>query len=246
MSAIPTVPWPLVPPYVDLTSFPTMPLDVRKLRDSKFASTAGGEAFRCAVLLWAAAWHQVPASSLPDDDNELAQLAGFGRSTKEWLKQRKAGALHGFVRCAEDGKLYHRTIAEKAIESWNRKAVRLSELAADRARKQNKKRAETGLDPLPIPEPLPELIYCENGFPTEYVPDAAGFPPEKALKGTEQNGTDRSFKRPSGDPSTGEITPYPDTATDRHDRGATVGGDTSSLDSAIVPFSGRSASRGGA
>jgi hypothetical protein len=113
------LPDPIVPPEVDLTDFPFMPLDVRRLRDSKLATSADGEAFRAAVLLWCAAWHQLPAASLPDDDAELAQLAGFGRAVREWKKIR-TGALYGWIKCS-DGRLYHPVVAEKAVESWKRK-----------------------------------------------------------------------------------------------------------------------------
>ena len=78
-----------------------------------------GEEFRTAVLLWCVAWHQQPAASLPDDDRLLAHLAGFGRDVRAWTKVRK-GALHGFIGCA-DGRLYHPTIAEKALDAWARK-----------------------------------------------------------------------------------------------------------------------------
>ncbi|SDW94201.1 DUF1376 domain-containing protein [Lysobacter enzymogenes] len=93
-----------------------MPLDVVRLRDSELATTSSGEGFRCAVLLWCAAWHQLPAASLPDDDRLLSQYAGFGRSIKEWRKHR-AEALYGWTLCA-DGRFYHPTVAEKALEAW--------------------------------------------------------------------------------------------------------------------------------
>jgi len=107
---------PLVPANVDLRDFHYMPLDVVRLRDSRIVSHASGEGFRCAVLLWCVAWHQVPAASLPDDDVLLAQYAGFGRSTKEWKKHRTE-ALHGWVQC-DDGRWYHPVVAEKALEAW--------------------------------------------------------------------------------------------------------------------------------
>jgi hypothetical protein len=110
---------PLVPAIVDLRDFPYMPLDVVRLRDSRLASHVSGEGFRCAVLLWCAAWHQVPAASLPDDDIQLAQYAGFGRSVREWRKVREE-SLHGWVKCS-DGRLYHPTVAEKAMEAWQQR-----------------------------------------------------------------------------------------------------------------------------
>jgi hypothetical protein len=92
-----------------------MPLDVIRLRDSDLASTVSGDAFRTAVLLWCASWHQLPAASLPNDNRILAKLAGYGRDVESWTKVRD-DALHGFIECS-DGRLYHPVIAEKAIEA---------------------------------------------------------------------------------------------------------------------------------
>lgn len=109
-------PAPLLPPDCDLRNFAFMPLDVMRLRDSDLAAEASGDAFRAAVLLWCAAWHQIPAASLPDDDAKIAHLAGYGRAAKQWAKIRD-DALHGFLRCA-DGRLYHPVVASKAAEAW--------------------------------------------------------------------------------------------------------------------------------
>lgn len=109
------LPEPLVPADLDVRWCPWMPLDVGVLRDSGLVLRASSEEFRAAVLLWCVAWHQVPAGSLPDDDQELAHLAGFGRNLKKWLRVR-AGALRGFIRCS-DGRLYHRVVCAKAVEA---------------------------------------------------------------------------------------------------------------------------------
>lgn len=110
---------PLVPAVVDLRDFPYMPLDTVRLRDSRLASHVSGEGFRCAVLLWCVSWHQVPAASLPDDEVLLAQYAGFGRSVREWRKVSQQ-ALYGWIKC-EDGRYYHPTVAEKALEAWDQR-----------------------------------------------------------------------------------------------------------------------------
>jgi hypothetical protein len=112
-------PPPLVPPEVDLTDFEFMPLSVRVLRDSAIASMPP-DVLGVGVLLWAAAWHQVPAASLPNDDASLARLAGYGRDIEGWLSIKERGALWKFVLCS-DGRLYHPFIAAKALDSWDRK-----------------------------------------------------------------------------------------------------------------------------
>ncbi len=111
-------PAPLVPQGTNLRSFPFMPLDVTRLRESDLVAVATGEEFRAAVLLWCAAWHQIPAGSLPDDDKTLAYLGGFGRNTDGWSKCR-AAAMRGFVLC-NDSRFYHPVICEKVLEALAR------------------------------------------------------------------------------------------------------------------------------
>ncbi len=140
------LPGPLTPPDCDLRDFPFMPLDVRRLRDSDLVGNVTGDAFRCAVLLWAAAWHQVPAGSLPDDDAVLASLAGYGRDVAAFRIDRAAGGLHRFIRC-NDGRLYHPVVAEKANEAWNRKLFQ-----RERGRRGNAIRWGSPKDKAPIAE----------------------------------------------------------------------------------------------
>ncbi len=223
------LPAPLTSPACDLSDFQYMELDVRRLRDSKFAAAAEGEAFRAGILLWCAAWHQVPAASLPDDDVELANLAGYGRVLKEWKKVR-AAALHGFVKCA-DGRLYHPVVAEKAIAAFAAKEKYAYEKFCDRLRKENAKRAKEGKPPLHVPtqaqwksgahphgmaarggECLPQgdgLAAPGGDFPAESGHPSAGFPAETGLRGSR---TERSRER-DGDGDGERTEPSQDTVT---------------------------------
>ncbi|MGZ9893046.1 DUF1376 domain-containing protein [Bordetella bronchiseptica] len=192
-------PAPLTPPDCDLRDFAFMPLDVARLRDSDLAIQVGAEEFRAAVLLWCAAWHQVPAASLPDDDKVLAALAGYGRVVAEWRKHRD-GALYGWVQC-DDGRLYHPVVAEKAREAWQAKHKHAHDKLVDRVRKANKQREQQQLPPWVVP-PLEDWIAAgfpleSELFPAEIAGDAngkshkrarrsAGNPPENALKGQGQ------------------------------------------------------------
>lgn len=142
-------PFPLTPADCDLRNFAHMQLDVARLRDSRFASHSTGDGFRAGVLLWSASWHQVPAASVPNDLIELSQLAGYGRVTAEFEKVR-VEALHGFLLCT-DGRWYHAVVAEKALAAWDEKLRWAYGKLADRLRKENKKRAEEGLEPHVIP-----------------------------------------------------------------------------------------------
>lgn len=121
-----SVPLPLTPPDCDLRGLPFMPLDVVRILDSDLFALSTGEEFKAALALWAKAWLQVPAASLPDDDRVLAHLSGAG---SRWKKIRDM-ALKGWVKCA-DGRLYHPVVAEKAADAWkHRQAQR------DRANKR--------------------------------------------------------------------------------------------------------------
>lgn len=112
---------PLTPPDCDLRGLLFMPLDVLRLRDSDLSLVATGDEFKAAVLLWCASWHQVPAASLPDDDRVLTRLSGL--DSRAWRKARD-GAMRGWVK-ADDGRLYHPVVAEKALEAWkDRQAYR--------------------------------------------------------------------------------------------------------------------------
>jgi len=110
---------PLTPLDCDLRDYPSMLVDVARVRDSGLASDETHETCWAAFLLWCAAWHQVPAGSIPDNDGWIAKTAGYalrGKIDKAWTKVRE-GALRGFVRC-NDGRLYHPVVAEKALECW--------------------------------------------------------------------------------------------------------------------------------
>jgi hypothetical protein len=134
---------PLTPIDLDLRDFGFMPLEVVRLRDSDLAALATGDEFRAAVLLWCAAWHQVPAASLPNDERLLAKLAGFGRDLKGW-KNVASEALRGFVECT-DGRLYHPVIADIAIESGGKKTKqksKTSKATEARIRKAEERRNE--------------------------------------------------------------------------------------------------------
>lgn len=185
-----SVPEPLTSIDCDLRDFAFMPLDVARLRDSDLAIQLGAEEFRAAVLLWCAAWHQVPAASLPDDDKALAALAGYGRVVTEWRKHRE-GALYGWVKC-DDGRLYHPVVAEKARDAWQAKHKHAHDKLMDRVRKANKQREQQQL-PLWIVPSLEDWIAA--GFPLE----SELFPAESAdgSGGRVRKGQNRSTGNPA-------------------------------------------------
>lgn len=183
-----------------------MELDVRRLRDSEFSASVTGEAFRAGVLLWCAAWHQVPAASLPDNDTELSNLAGFGRVIREWKRVREQ-ALNGFIKCS-DGRLYHAVIAEKAMAAFAAKERHAYGRFCDRMRKENKVREKEGKPQFGIPsiEQWKSGAY-PHGIPPEATTVSAGIPSEIPLKGngegTERRGNGEGTEPPSVPDGTG-------------------------------------------
>lgn len=115
-------PQPLVPAHIDLRNFPDMPLDVLALRGSDLTDFRRGDEFRAAVLLWCAAWHEVPAGSLPNDPQKLGVLSkvGIGPTAGQAFELVREGALHGFIECS-DGRLYHPVVCARALQAWERK-----------------------------------------------------------------------------------------------------------------------------
>lgn len=114
-----TLPPPLVPAEVDLRGLEWMPYYGNRLFGSDFDAHADDTAFRAGHQLWWASWNQVPAASLPNDDVALCRLAGLGRDARTW-KRIKASATRGFVLCS-DGRLYHRTLSQWAVQAWDRR-----------------------------------------------------------------------------------------------------------------------------
>jgi hypothetical protein len=103
------LPQPLTPADCDLRGLPYMPLDVIRLLDSDMFAETTGDELKAALALWCKSWTQVPAASLPNKDQVLAELS----RAKNW-KKVKAAAMRGWILCA-DNRWYHPVVAEKAL-----------------------------------------------------------------------------------------------------------------------------------
>lgn len=129
-------PKPPVPPDVDLRDFRFMPLDVVQLMNSETWALAGTVpgASRALINLWARAWHQVPAGSLPNNEAVLSGWSGVAN----WSDVRDI-ALRGFVE-SSDGRLYHKSLCEKVCEASerNRKTTKRATTAAQSRWKHKK------------------------------------------------------------------------------------------------------------
>lgn len=130
-------PPPFVPSEVDLRGFQWMKLDLNRLFNSDFFSLSSGEEFRAGLTLWGKSFQQTPAGSLPDDDRTLAVLAGYGRDVKTWGKV-KTMAMRGWILC-NDGRLYHKVVAEIVLEAWKERQRYRTSKDADVARKQKER-----------------------------------------------------------------------------------------------------------
>lgn len=132
-------PYPLVPPEVDLRDFGFMPLDVATLMSSSLWVKAKKDprVGHAAVSLWCRSWHEVPAASLPNDDELLADFAGCDEVEFARIKER---VLANFVLCT-DGRLYHEHVAKKALEAWDAKLARLERTRAATAAREAKRLA---------------------------------------------------------------------------------------------------------
>ncbi|AJX91229.1 hypothetical protein BH02_3770 [Burkholderia pseudomallei] len=213
------LPNPLTAADCDLRNFREMPIDVPRLLGSDLVHDESPEACWSAMLLWCVSWHEVPAGSVPDNDEWLAKRAGYwhkGKLDPTWNAVRE-GALHGWIKC-NDGRLYHPVLAEKVNAAWFSKHRHAHEKLGERMRKRNKARAEKGLIPLEVPDleawidmgrPLERDLFPEEfpivssgktthsagnhpSIPPEEQQDSGGIPPENTLNRTEQNRTERS------------------------------------------------------
>lgn len=110
---------PPIDSEVDLRSYPRPAWSPELIFKGAFWSKSNAEEFRAGLKLRFEAWSQRPAGSLPDDDDELCDLAGFGRDMAGWLAV-KEGALHGWYR-ASDGRLYHDDVAADVQTAWELK-----------------------------------------------------------------------------------------------------------------------------
>ncbi len=111
------LPDPPVPEECDCRGLPYMPLRHGDLIGSDFMALSTGDQFKAALRLWIAAWNELPAGSLPDDERTLAARAGM---TLAAFREDREMIIYGFVECS-DGRLYHPVICEVALDIWTKR-----------------------------------------------------------------------------------------------------------------------------
>lgn len=162
---------PPVPATLDLRRLWWMKLDVTALLNSTFNLSADDTGWRCGITLYMKAWHQVPASSLPDDDAMLCHLAGLGRDLETWRRVKRT-ALHGFAKCS-DGRLYHPFLAAQALEAWGEFERMNARRAKDRERKRVRGNGDEASEEIPAENSLQDRT--EQSPPSVPPDGAAGF-----------------------------------------------------------------------
>jgi hypothetical protein len=213
-----TFPAPLTPADCDLSDFPRMMIDIRRLRTSAFDGIADDAAWRAGLNLWMSGFHSVPAAALDDDEGSLCKAAGLGRDVKMWRKIKTA-AMRGWVLCS-DGRWYHETVAEFVLEAWIGKLTqRLSSGAG------NAKRHGTEFDPEPVRlaivnaaalltalNPASKTLPKASSHISRQAPVGTGLgcrqEPDAAPTGSQETGTGTGIKKQKEAPLRGpEVSP---------------------------------------
>jgi len=148
---------------IDLRDFPFMPLHIERLRKSKawLQCKRHPELAFYLFNLWMRSWHEIPAGSVEDDDDVLADAAMC--SMPRWLKIRDQ-VLRNWEK-KEDGRLYHTTVTEIAAASWQGKIKQRNRTAAARAAKLLLK---------PTEDVTTSVTDCVTGSVTENVTSSKG------------------------------------------------------------------------
>lgn len=89
-------------------------------------------------MLWGEAYKASPAGSLADDDDDLAEGAGFGMDVEAFLAV-KAEILSAWTLC-DDGRWYHPTVCEIVLEAWEKTSEKRKAAAAKKRAQREKAR----------------------------------------------------------------------------------------------------------
>lgn len=171
-----------------LPNFDWMPLYGEQLLSSRFVAKAiqadRRQDIGTAVLLWCAAMKQNPAGTLPDDDVELARLAGFGADLEGWSEARSGLALYGWRPTHIDeapigavARLGHSLLSEIAEAQFRRK----------RGRERSREVAQQGMQKSRIRAKLREIKHAKMADNSQAVDQIAEWLRENDLYITADN-----------------------------------------------------------
>ncbi|WP_212644898.1 hypothetical protein [Delftia sp. PE138] len=107
-------------------------LDLERIEQSDTWALAPADLRPWLLMLWATAWKQVPCGSLPDDDQLVA--VRIGMKPAQFAKAR-AVLMRGWWR-ADDGRLYHDTVAARVLDMLGAKVKERQRKADYRKRRE--------------------------------------------------------------------------------------------------------------
>jgi hypothetical protein len=171
---------PLVPADCTMRGLDFMPLYLDRLMGSRtwarVMSVTDLNLGGYLVNLWGAAFRSVPAGSLEDDDDVLRQATGCPPHL--WDRVR-AHLMKGWVRCQEDGRVYHRGACDIIAGIWATRKAKRADLSRARAAKAAKReKAEAGQGRLPLVEPEFASPTAEPEAPNSAVSSVTDHKPE--------------------------------------------------------------------
>ncbi len=203
---------PLVPAECTMAGNEWFPLHFDRLRKSKWWRRASDTARARNVMMWGEAYKAVPAGSLPDDDDELAEAAGYGMDVAAFIAA-KDEIMAPWVLCT-DGRWYHPTVCEVVLEAWERISER-RRVAAQRKADQRAKVRGHGVRNQPVPHNDAGHPPADDAVPpqTANVPRDNGNVPRDTGENGRDIGTqdktrqDRTYSDPygSGAEAPGEV-----------------------------------------
>lgn len=124
-------PTPLTPPECSMEGNDWFPLHFDRLRNSRWWRRASDTARARNVMLWGPAYMATPAGSLSNDDDDLAEAAGYGMDVESFLKV-KDEIMSCWVLCS-DNRFYHPMVCEVAMDTWDKMSERRKKDAARKA-----------------------------------------------------------------------------------------------------------------
>jgi hypothetical protein len=134
-------PAPLVSPEISMGANDFFPFYFDRLRRSKWWRRASDVARARNVMMWGEAYKSTPAGSLADDDDDLAEAAGYGMDVPAFL-QHKAEIMAPWVMCA-DGRWYHPVVCEVVLETWERTSEKRRQDRARQAARRDRIKTHT-------------------------------------------------------------------------------------------------------
>lgn len=163
-----TLPDPPVPAECVMAGNDWFPLHFKRLRKSRWWRRASDLARARNVMLWGEAFEATPAGSLPDDDDELADAAGFGMDGIEAFIAAKAEIMAPWTLCS-DGRWYHPTLVEVVLDAWERTSEK-RKMAAEKKRAQREKARGVATKPADVPRDTRDVPQDTPAFYEDIEP----------------------------------------------------------------------------